>query len=104
MKCTYSMIDEVGLVFTIIIETNRAILKKGVEKQTLDVSPRDCFNTLISLFSLKDSWKNDICYNPFYQVEFVTDDVVEEYNFDSNVPDNFSLFQAYINKLVGESL
>ena len=44
------------------------------------------------------------CYHPFYQIEFVNDDIVEEYNFDSNVPDNFSLFQAYIAKLVGELL
>lgn len=104
MKCTYSIVGEEGIVSTVIIETNKVTLKKGKEKQTLGVSPRDCFNTLISLFSLKDSWNIENCYHPLYQIEFVNDDVVEEYNFDSDVPDNFSLFQAYINKLVGESL
>lgn len=104
MKCTYSVVGEEGLVFTAIVETNKVTLKKGNEKQTLDVNPRDCFNTLISLFSLKDSWCMNNCYHPFYQIEFVNDDVVEEYNFDSDVPDNFSLFQSYIDKLVGESL
>ena len=104
MKCTYSVVGEEGIVSTVIIETNKVTLRKGKERQTLNVNSRDCFNTLISLFSLKDSWSINNCYNPFYQIEFVSNDIVEEYNFDSNVPDNFSLFQTYINKLVGESL
>ena len=104
MKCTYSIVGEEGIVSAVTIETNKVILKKGRERQILNVNPRDCFNTLISLFSLKDSWNMSNCYHPFYQIEFVNDDIVEEYNFDSNVPDNFSLFQAYIAKLVGELL
>ena len=104
MKCEVSLIDDNYLVSSVIIEKDRVYLKKGKEKQSLNVNFRDCFNTLISLFSLKESWHQVNCLDPFYQVEFEWDGCSEIYNFGGELPSNFYIFLAYINKLVGGSL
>ena len=101
MKCVYSIVGENEFVFNVIIETNKVVLNKRNEEQSLDVDAKECFNTLISLFSLKDSWELRACSNPLYKIEFEKDGEIEIYTFDSNIPENFDLFQAYINRLLG---
>ena len=104
MKCTYSVVDEDEFVLIITIEENKVVLKKDDERQVLEVDSKTCFNALISLFSLKDSWNNVGCHHPFYKIQFEKDSQIDSYCFGGNVPSNFSLFQAYIRKLVGEYL
>ena len=102
MKCVFSVLKD--KFYSVSIENNRAYIECDNNVQSLNVSFRDCFNTLISLFSLKEDWVSEKCVNPVFKIEFINDDIKEEYAFKNEVPDNFNFFNAYINRLVGESI
>ena len=100
MKCIFSVFQDES--YSVVIEKNCAYIKYEDEIESLDVCSRDCFNTLISLFSLKEGWVSEDCINPIYIVEFFSDKGKEKYDFRSNVPSNFAFFSAFIYRLVGE--
>lgn len=102
MKCVFSVLSDDS--FSVVIETDKAYVEYVDEVQYLDVSSRYCFNTLISLFSLKESWISEKSGNPFYKIEFINGEYKEEYVFKDKFPSNFSFFNAYIYKLVGDSI
>ena len=56
MKCKYFVISNNKLVSGVFIDSSKVVIKTEETEQTLDVTSKVCFNTLISLFSLKDSW------------------------------------------------
>ena len=102
MKCVYSVLLDRG--YSVTIEKDKVYIQNNTEKQALDMDSKACFNTLISLFSLKESWENKKCDRPIYKIEFENKGNTEIYLFDSEVPFNFSFFQAYVHKLVGDSI
>lgn len=105
MKCKYYILGDDGLVSGVSISTNEAEITRGNERQILSASNKECLNTLICLFSLKNNWNKEECYEPVYKVVFENGNKQEVYFFDvSNVPDNFVMFQGCIDKLVGESI
>jgi hypothetical protein len=105
MKCEYFVTRSGGYISSIVIEKDNVYLKEGNEKQVLDVDSKQCFNTLISLYSLKSSWINSECLRPIYKVCFEEQGECNIYNFDVNsLPENWLLFMAYINKLVGDAI
>ena len=53
MKCVFSVLSEDS--YSVVIEDKKAYIEYDDDVQSLDVSSRDCFNTLISLFSLKEN-------------------------------------------------
>lgn len=103
MKCEFVSFDT-GLVSKIIIEIGKVYISEGEEEQVLDVDSKICFNTLISLFSLKDSWEKRKCPSCLYQVSFKNGGKIEIFKFDNKLPNNWSLFMSYISRLVGEVL
>lgn len=62
----------------------------------------DRFNTLISLFSLKNEWVKDENKKGVYELIFENNENVDLYNFSDEFPDNWFLFNSYIYNLVGE--
>jgi len=105
MKCKYTIMRNGGYISSVDIENDKIYVEEGNEKQVLDIDSKTCFNTLISLFSLKSSWSSTWCYKPVYQIEFENKGVKEVYEFDaSSTPDNWLMFVGYIGKLVGESI
>lgn len=100
MKCVFC-INNREIFSTIVIEKDKVYLLDNNDKQVLDVDSKTCFNTLISLYSLKESWQKKECLKWVYKISFEND----VYEFDGvNVPDNFYMFLAYISRLVGESI
>ena len=105
MKCEYFVIREGGFISRVVIETGKVTLNEEGNEENLDVDFKESFNTLISVFSLKNSWKKEKCFNPVYQVNFVKENCKETFQFEvENLPDNWSMFLAYISKLVGDAL
>ncbi len=100
MKCIFITNDK-EIFSTVVIEKDKVYLMNYNDKQVLDVDSKTCFNTLISLYSLKESWKKKECTNVTYRITFEND----SYEFDGvNLPDNFYMFLGYISRLVGESV
>ena len=98
MKCVYSVKKD-NIISSVVIKKDRVYFIENDERQSLDVDFKLCFNTLISLYSLKENWRKTKCIDPLYIINF--DD--EEYCFDlNNLPDNFFMFVGYIDKLVGK--
>ena len=105
MKCKYYVIGDNGFTFCAFIDNNGVGISRGNEIQMLGVAQKKCFNTLISLFSLKNNWNKKDCENPVYKIVFENGEKQDVYFFDaSNVPNNFVMFTNYISKLVGESI
>ena len=105
MKCTYTIINNRGLLNSIVIERDKLFIIEGENKQQIDASSEKCFNTLISLFALKESWINRRpCKHPLCIVQFESNNKVEIFKFNNDMPDNFSFFVAFISKLVGDSI
>jgi hypothetical protein len=105
MKCKYFVISNNKLVSSVLIDSSKVVIKTEDKEQTLDVTSKVCFNTLVSLFSLKDSWSHVSCKEPIYQIEFDDNKGKDVYTFDINcIPSNFSMFLGYISKLVGDNL
>ena len=105
MKCKYFVISNNKVVSSIFIDSSKVVIKTEENEQTLDVTSKVCFNTLISLFSLKDSWSFVSCKEPVYQIEFEDNKGNNVYQFDFNcIPENFSMFLSYIAKLVGDNV
>ena len=105
MKCKYYVLGDNGFTFSVFVDGNSIEISKGNEMQMLNSSKKECFNTLISLFSLKNSWDKKDCSNPVYKIVFENGERQDVYFFDAcNVPNNFVMFTNYINKLVGESI
>lgn len=103
MKCTYIIFDDIDGFKKIEISKNEVSIYSEDDKITLDVDSMTVFNTLISLFSLKDSWKKKSAFNEIYWVIFENGVEKEEYKFNiNNLPDNWLLFISYINRLVGD--
>lgn len=68
--------------------------------KSIDCSKEERINTLISLFSCAEKWDvNDIA-NPRYDLYFESKGIVRKYCFDINMPYNWLIFNAYINRLV----
>lgn len=100
MRCVFS-VNNSGIFSSVVVEKDKVYLLSNNEKQVLDINSKTCFNTLISLYSLKESWKRKECIDVKYKINFDN----ELYKFDGiDVPDNFYMFVAYINRLVGESI
>lgn len=100
MNCVFTVINK-EIFSTVVIEKDKVYLLDNNDKQVLDVESKTCFNTLISLYSLKENWEKKECLNVVYSVTFDSD----TYAFDSvSVPDNFYMFLGYISRLVGESM
>lgn len=87
----------------IYIDEHEVFIQENDEKQVIETSYKDRFNTLISLFGLKNNWKNNSEGSPLYEIVFENNDNKEYYSF-SNIPDNFMMFMGYVVKLVGDSL
>lgn len=105
MKCKYFVISNNKVVSSVFIDSSKVVIKTEENEQTLDVTSKVCFNTLISLFSLKDSWPRFSCKEPIYQIEFEDNKGKKVYQFDFNcIPENFPMFLGYISKLVGDNL
>lgn len=105
MKCKYFVISNNKLVSGVFIDNSKVIIKREENEQTLDVTSKVCFNTLISLWSLKDNWSQVSCKEPLYQIEFEDDKGKNFYAFDANsIPSNFPMFLSYISRLVGDNL
>lgn len=102
MKCVFSVLADDG--YTFIIENDKVCFCDDGNIKTLNVDRKSCFNTLVSLFSLKESWKASECENPLYKIVFYNGDKNEEFLFDLVAPFNFSLFTGYISRLVGRSI
>ena len=100
MRCVFSVNN--GNVFSnVVIEKDGVCFINNNGKQVLDVDSKTCFNTLISLYSLRERWKKIECFAPVYKISFEN----EIYEFDfNNLPDNFCLFLSYISRLVGGSI
>ena len=98
MKCSYRVLDG---CFGVYIDERGVWIEKDGKVNFRDISFANCFNNLISLFSLKEEWENKKCLKPIYQISFEKEKK-ETFVFGENVPSNFSLFLAYIHKLVGE--
>jgi hypothetical protein len=102
MRLEYKTIHN-GSIASVIIDTTKAILKLDDEEQILDVSSKDCFNTLISLFALKEKWEFNTSRDCVYTVIFNNKKDTETYSFSVNsLPDNWNVFLLYISRLVGE--
>ena len=105
MKCKYYVFGDNNSGYSICIDANSLILQKNGEIENLSASEAQCFNTLISLFSLKNNWIKKDCLNPIYRVDFECDGKKEIYVFDiASVPSNWLMFVGYISKLVGDNL
>lgn len=105
MKCKYFVISNNKVVSSVFIDSSKVVIKTEENEQTLDVTSKVCFNTLVSLFSLKDSWAFISCKEPVYQIEFEDNKGKKVYQFDFNfIPENFPMFLSYIAKLVGDNV
>lgn len=105
MKCEYFMIRDDGFICRVIIEKGKLIIKKENNEQVFEVDLKESFNSLVSLFAIKNSWKKEVCVNPIYQVNFVKEDEKEIFQFNiETLPDNWSMFLAYVSKLVGDAI
>lgn len=99
------MIREGGFISRVVIEKGRVVIGEKDNEEVLNVDFKECFNTLISLFALKNSWEKEECVNPIYQVNFIKEEQKEKFQFSiENLPDNWSMFLSYISKLVGDAL
>jgi len=87
----------------IYIDEQEVFIQENNERQIIETTYRDRFNTLISLFGLKNNWKNSKDSVPLYEIMFDNNDEQDYYTF-SSTPDNFMMFMGYIAKLVGDSL
>lgn len=90
--------------YRIVVEINKVYIEDMEERQVLDIDSKTCFNTLVSLFSLKEKWVKKEIYTPLYKVIFEQNRKVEIFEFGIDVPENWDFFIAYIRKLVGEFL
>ena len=100
MKWIYEVRDDFSTSI-VVIEKDKVILYENGVQEILDVDLSKCFNTLISLYSLKEDWKKTSNLNYIYRISF--DKEVYEYDL-SDIPENFLMFISYINRLVGESI
>ena len=85
MKCKYFIISNNKLVSSVLIDSSKVVIKTEDKEQTLDVTSKVCFNTLVSLFSLKDSWPLISCKEPVYQIEFEDSKGKMIYQFDFKI-------------------
>ena len=103
MKCEFVSFDD-GIISKVIIEVGKICINEGKEEQVLEIDSKTCFNTLISLFSLKEKWKKEEIVNPLYKVCFEMNGKIDVFEFEIDVPENWGFFMAYISRLVGEYL
>lgn len=86
----------------ICIDEDVVFIAQNNDKQIIETTYKDRFNTLLSLFVLKTDWKNEKEYNPLYEVIFENNSK-EIYSF-KDTPSNWIMFMGYLSKLVGDSL
>ena len=84
------------------IDEECVYIESSSDKLLIDTKYEDRFNTLISLFALKNEWSTSSDYS-MYEILFEKDGNIENYSFNE-VPDNWLLFNSYIVRLVGDSL
>lgn len=76
-------------------------IKEFNERVNITTSYEDRFNSLLSMFMLKNEWSTTNDNDYFYQVMFENNGVEEMYSF-KDVPDNFYMFMGYFGKLADE--
>lgn len=90
-------------VSTIInIDEECVCIESSSDKLLIETKYEDRFNTLVSLFALKNEWSKSSDHS-MYEILFEKDSDVEKYSFNE-APDNWLLFNSYIVRLVGNSL
>lgn len=68
--------------------------------KSIDCSKEERINTLISLFSCTEKWSINEIDNPRYDLYFESNGNIKRYSFNGNLPSNWLIFNAYINRLV----
>lgn len=76
-------------------------VKKNKETVRIECDKEERINTLISLFSLKHNWNNELDRGR-YSLSFYNSKKVETFFFDNKLPDNWLLFCSTLARLAGE--
>lgn len=87
----------------IYLDENEIWIQEADNKQLIDSNYKDRFNSLLSLFVMKNDWNVLKSNNPICEIMFEKEENVQVYKFDE-VPDNFNMFMGYLSRLVGDSL
>ena len=72
------------------------------ERLHFNSSYEERFNTLISLFTIKNEWVNEVNVGGEYELMFENNGKMECFSFSSELPDNWFLFNSYLYNLVGD--
>lgn len=94
------VIDDIS----IHIDDDECFFYSPKEKIDVITSFEDRFNTLVTLFSLKEDWDNNEDIIGKYKIIF-KDNIEETYIFsEENLPSNFGMFYGFIARLLGDKL
>ena len=103
MKVVVKIVVAEGYDKFISLDEDEMWIEEANNKVLINCDYKDRFNSLISLFMLKNEWNLEEVIGPLYEVVFENNGVVEHYNF-KEAPDNFGMFMGYLVRLAGDSL
>lgn len=84
------------------LDENEVWIQEASDRLTINCSYEERFNSLLSLFSLKNEWENTSLEKGNYEIFFQNNDNVERYCFIDE-PSNFLMFMSYFSKLIGDN-
>ena len=92
--------DEQSKIF--FLDEDSFFAEENDKRINFDSTYEQRFNTLISLFSMKNGWKSEECLNPTYEVVFEDKDNIDSFSFCEEMQSNWFFFNSYIANLMGD--
>ena len=84
MRCGCYLVNGNEPVAGIVIDNKGVYIEDRKEKQIIDVDSKECFNTLASLYSLKENWNKEKCERPVFKILFEEALTTQVYSFNLN--------------------